>query len=557
MINLANKIKLALILICFSFDSMASSKPVLFYSDLAAGPKNGWSKTEPSKGAVVTVWGRNLGDFKSAGTYGNYITVGGVHLTDLKNYAEEWGEEAPVPGIQKISFWLTNDMPKGLVDISVTVDGVISNKLPFMINSGRLVFIDNSLLPSVGYGTHENPYSSPSKALGSLKAGDILYFKSGVYNLKYWEGGENIWARPTAPKGTKENPIAFVAYPKATPIFDSLSAKSSSFHTGIRIDVPWYTVSKLTFVSYASAIIASGENARIVANDVDGGNIFRFGIGVITAARDGVKVFGNRVHGGETGNRLDHAIYLSGCSPNEGIEVGYNYIHDNNFGAGPMIVVNHQDERCSPDVRLAAHKIYSNFIDCQKYPSRAIGLYDQSWDPKTDSSGEPEPTYVFNNITHSCGDKRQPVFYQNSAHGRWYNNTLYNSLGNGLSVSGERVLSTEIINNIFHMKLPNLKYFNVTNGKYIVTNNLYYGAGPDNGLDAKPVNLDPNMYVTPYKLEARLWPTSPAINAGSLSTMKIVNLDYKGRARVTADIGAAAKTEIIIMKKPSFEPQMQ
>lgn len=554
---LRNKIQLIWLLILCSLDAVASVSPVLLYSDLAAGPKSGWSQSEPNKGAVVTIWGRNLGDATSAGKYGNYVTVGGVNLTAVTSYAEEWGEERPVPGIQKISFWLTNDMPTGLVDISVTVGGVTSNKLPFRINTGRLIFIDNSLSPAVGNGTHEFPYSSPGKALGTLKAGDILYFKSGLYNLRYWEGGENIWARPTAPKGTEENPIAFVAYPKATPLFDSLSARNSSFHTGFRIDVPWYTIAKLSFVSYASAIIASGENIRIIANDTDGGNVFRFGIGVITAARDGIKVFGNSIHGGETGNRLDHAIYLSGCAPNAGNEVAYNYIHNNNFGAGPMIVVNHQDERCPSNVRLAAHKIHSNFIDCQNYPSRAIGLYDQSWDPKTDTAGEPEPTYVYNNVTHSCGDNGQPVFYQNSAHGRWYNNTLYNSLGNGLSVAGNRVITTEVINNIFHQKSPDSDYFNISNGSYVVSNNLYYGAGKDNGIDSSPINADPDMYVTQYKLEVRLWPTSPAIKSGSIATMSIVNSDYKGIMRVTSDIGAAARAEVATRKVLKGEPKIQ
>ena len=65
------------------------------------------------------------------------------------------------------------------------------------------------------------------------------------------------------------------------------------------------------------------------------------------------------------------------------------------------------------------------------------------------------------------------------------------------------------------------------------------------------------MYVTQYKLEARLWPNSPAIKSGSLSTMSIVNLDYKGKVRVTSDIGAAAKTETNIKKTPVAEPKIQ
>ena len=555
--NVAKRINFALFFLICSFHAIASNKPVLLYSDLVAGPKSGWSKTEPDKGTVVTVWGRNLGDSKSGPDIDSYITVGGISLTTLNNYAEEWGEEKPIPGIQKISFWLTNDMPTGPVDITVTVNGITSNKLPFRINTGRLVFIDNKVTDGAGIGTYERPFNSPTRALDQLRSGDILFFKTGTYDQRYWEGGENIWVRPNAPKGTQEMPIAFVAFPNATPVFDSLKARNSSFHTGIRIDSAWYTVSKLNVVSYASGIIAAGPNIRVVGNDIDGGNVFRSGTGVVTAANNGVKVLGNAVHGGETGSRFDHAIYISGCAPLEGNELAYNHIFDNNFGSGPMIVVNHQDERCPNNVRLASHKIHSNFIDCENFPSRAIGIFDQSWDALTDLAGEPEPTYVFNNITYQCGNNKEPVFYQNSGHVRWYNNTLYKSLGDGLSVAGERVISTQIINNIFHTKDENVIYYKVFSGKSESLNNLVYGSSVQTYTSATDIIDEPNLYVGKHRLEVRLWPGSPAINSGSKSTLSFVSSDYRGISRITSDIGAASyitKTKLIEEPPPPEIP---
>lgn len=524
---------------CPSGHEYTGTVPVLLYSDITSGVDNGWSAAEPNKGAVVTVWGRNLGNIRGS----SYVTVGGVNLTTAGDYAETWAEEKPIPGIQKVTFWLKSEMPEGATSITVTVGGVTSNSLPFSVrNTGNLYFVDNTLGTN-GNGSYESPFNTPGTALATMTAGDTIYFKTGTYNQMYWGGGENIWVRDTAPDGTAAAPITFTAYPNSTPLFDSRTANNSSFHTGMRFDSPWYTVSKLKFNSYASGVIGSAEGIRVVGNDVDGGNVFRFGIGVITGARDDNKILGNAVHGGETGDPLDHAIYLSGCAPNVGNEVAYNWIYDNNFGYGPMIVVNHQDARCASNVRLASHYIHSNFIDCTNYPSRAIGLYHQSWDAGTDTAGEPEPTYVYNNITYNCGNVDQPVAYQNSAHGRWYNNTFYNSLSesiSSLSVSGTRVVSAEIKNNIFHKTSPNGAYYSEGAPSFTSSNNLYFGAGNGPVSDANAVNADPLITVDAANATVTIASNSPANNAGDDTTLTTVIKDFFGNIRQSIiDIGAS------------------
>jgi len=51
--------------------------PVLLFSDLTLAPSSGWSAATPTRGAVVTVWGRNLGLTRGSST----ISVGDVALS--------------------------------------------------------------------------------------------------------------------------------------------------------------------------------------------------------------------------------------------------------------------------------------------------------------------------------------------------------------------------------------------------------------------------------------------------------------------------------------------
>ena len=63
--------KLAIIsLIYFALAGLAFAEPVLYFSDLTSGPKTGLGDGKGS-GAIVTVWGRNLGN--SQGTSEVYI----------------------------------------------------------------------------------------------------------------------------------------------------------------------------------------------------------------------------------------------------------------------------------------------------------------------------------------------------------------------------------------------------------------------------------------------------------------------------------------------------
>ena len=126
-------------------------RPIILFSDLQSAPSSGWSAADPAKGAVVTIWGRNFG----AARNNSYVSVNGVNLESDSDYMDAWGKKNnPVPFLETITFQLNNSMTPGDGSITVSVNGYLSNTLPFRINSSNIKFVDNSV-SGTGTGTFE------------------------------------------------------------------------------------------------------------------------------------------------------------------------------------------------------------------------------------------------------------------------------------------------------------------------------------------------------------------------------------------------------------------
>jgi len=537
--------------------------PVLLFSDMIYGPNSGWSSTEPNKGAVITIWGKNFGDTRGD----SFVTVNGVDLTSDSDYAEEWGKyNSPTPFLQSISFWLNNQMPSGEGSISVTINGETSQEIPFTIGEGDIFFVDYTA-NSNGDGSLQSPWNkfkrgSIYKAIG---AGDVVYFREGVMN-KHESGKSNIYV----PKGnlvaTKEKPIALVGYPGEKMLFDSYTNGDGNFYRGIKVDVPYITIAKLHTNSYEQAIQGSAYN-RIISNDLQGMRKYKRGNGIIFNGRDGAVILGNSVHGARSNHRLDHSIYIGGCYPTKGAEVAYNYSYDNVIGRGPHISVNHQEVRCGKKVPdpdrpgkektihdhtlwVKSHYIHNNVVDCRisdqarseapplddekKYTttSRGIGIYHLSWQEGVNET-EPEPSQVYNNVLKSCGNGG--ALYHNNGHANFFNNTLIDSIGSSISVGTQRTdephLSTQIVNNIMYYSTPSQteepnKCISVQGsrliGDLIVEKNVCFNAnsdivGPRGGLipNIDTISADPNIVIDIENSNFSIKQGSPAINEGN------------------------------------------
>ena len=526
-------VKLIPLLLLYFYSASAFSGPVIYFSDLNVAPNTGWSAADPNKGAVVTIWGKGFGSERGA----SFVIVNGEKLTANSDYPETWGEFGkPVPFLQRITFQLNASVPLGAGSISVFVKGSQSNAIDFSVNQGRIVFVDVNA-SGTGNGSLTSPWSDPGDFMNAMQPGDVAYFRAGLYNEKYNGGKSVMWFRDTETHGQPGAPIALVAYPNEEPVFDSWTNGNSNFKNSIRLSASYFTVSKMKILGYSNAVSGS-DYARIVGNDLIGGRVLVDGNGIVEVGDNGAVIYGNNIHGGRSGNRLDHAAYITGCAPIEGNEMAWNYMHDNSFDRGPIVVVNHQENRCPSNVHVKSHFIHHNVVDCSDYPSRGIGLFDQSWDGGGET--EPEPSYVYGNIVIECGISGYTSMYQNAAHGRWYNNTIYNSRESAFSISGSRVISSEVVNNIITLQKPSSDYIGDIEGASVVTNNLYFGAGAYSGTDPNGINADPKMIIDVLLNNFKLEPDSPAINAGA-APLDFNTLDINGIGRSiegNADMGA-------------------
>jgi len=433
------------------------SEPIIFFSDLISAPKNGWDSSEPNKGAIVTIWGRNFGTQRG----NSYVTVNGSNLTANSDYKDAWAKtNNPVPFLQTITFQLNSNMSNGDGTISVSVNNKTSNTIPFRINTiGSIYFIDVNA--SEGTGTLSDPWGDPKRFISAMEPGDVGYFREGLYDGKYNRGKSNIWIRTTQTWGTPEDPIGFVGYPNEVAMFDSwTNGDKSSLNSSIKIEARFITVSKL-FTRAFTRGIQVGRYGRIIGNDAIGVQEVIGGAGIIHVGSDGVKILGNAVHGGRSGNRLDHSIYIDGCQELAPNEIAYNYSYDNLIDRGPHFVDNHQRTRCKSDVYQKSNHWHNNLLSCEADSSRGIGIYDLSWDKG--EANEPDPAYVYNNILIGCGDGWNGAMYHSNGHAVFYNNILLNNQGKGIQLlDASDVLSSKVINNII---------VNTTNDEYVTGEN--------------------------------------------------------------------------------------
>ncbi len=546
--------------------SATSDEPVLLFSDMENAPKTGWSASEPNKGASITVWGRNLGDSRG----NSYVSVNGVNLTHTSDYAL-WGEYWPTPFYQKITFWLNSQMSDGDGEIRVTVNGKTSNALPFSIREGRIFFVSNE---TNGDGSLENPFkNSELTKYGvlqfGLKEGDILYYRGKSYTQAQY--GANSFIRINDSDGvlnlSKEMPFSLIAYPAEKPhITYGENVVGAAFKAQIK-----YAIFSGFEVETEYTSINLTNWGRAIGNDLVG-LLKKSSGGTATVVTDGNGniILGNAIHGGRSGWRLDHGTYFSGCADIEGNYLGWNYVYDNDFGRGPELAVNHQQDRCAPGTQiLKSHFIFNNIVDCLPQRATTVNVYDLSYD---EGEEEPEPIFIYNNIFANCGtldfnDTEDvgwavaSVTQSSRGHSRFYNNTFYNTHYVGFEVSSGE-LSTYFRNNIMVMNSSGVladsrDHQYVINGNRgqintVISDNLFYDIGA-NTMNLDDLDTTSNiegqnpLFVNPSDFDFELKKGSPAINAGAndlvfevqAPSFAPISKDIFGRARSGQyDLGA-------------------
>lgn len=498
----------------------AFAAPELLFSDLSSGPNSGWSDARSDTGVAVTIWGKGFGDTRGA----NYVTVNGHDLTAAVDYPDGWGQfNDPVPWLQRVTFHLNSSVASGAGTITITVDGETSNAIPFVVRGGNIYFTDVNA-SSAGDGSFENPWRSPASFFTQEQAGDTLYFRGGSYDQRYLSGHSNFYLWNEA-RGSENNHIAMVGYPGETAVIDSINNYVHGTLTNGIYAPDYYTISRLTIRATYQAV-QSYSNGRVVGNDLVGNKVGSSGVGILDIYDNAVVAYGNAVHGAETGSKQDHGIYVKGCADETGAKVGYNYVFDNRIDRGPVVVINHQQTRCSSSQYVKKHYIFSNLVDCTGNPARGIAVYDLSWDGPPET--EPEAPVIFNNIVYNCGRAQYPAMYTNAAHSEWYNNTVYNGVGVGLEIMDARVISTRVRNNIFHMASGSAPYIRHVDGVLVASNNLYFGGASGSELGGSAVLADPMISIDPQSRIFSISPNSPAIDAGVSTNIDQQLRDFAG-----------------------------
>jgi hypothetical protein len=537
----------------------ASASPLLCFSDLASGPKTGntdvsLSQTAGADGAIVTVWGKNLG--ASQGT--SKVFVNGV---DAKVYS--W-RNATTPAdlfsrhkMQMIELQVSGLTPDNGAGITVTVNAETSNALPFTIRSASIYFVKTSGNDISGNGTWSTPWKTMPKAVNAMAAGGIVYVCDGesATSEDSYGGAVNLDRH-----GSDTMPLSILAYPGAQVFVgdSSLNFGFGHWESGYGYIDHW-NVAKFHITSGEISIPVS-TGSRLVGNYITAPTASA-AEGTVEADGNNVCILGNEItKAGKPGcSKLYHPLYVS--SPRTGTgaryptesnrEIAYNYFHDNNA----IRAINIYSEQASTAF-MTHHLVHDNFIINQVSDAMLIGYYTvgENWfynniivkaglGPDPDPSESSASTHYGVQFDAGHEDTTTTIYF--------YNNTVYgcgwSQTANGPGASGN-VCITDLGRYTLHF---NNNIVCSTGEPYVAGwsdadlskvaggNNLWYGKGAAPAWDLSPLNSDPK-FVDTAQADMHLMQGSPALDAGrDLSPVVTVDFDGVSRPQGPAyDIGA-------------------
>ncbi len=534
-----------------------TTDPVLYFSDLASGPRTGNSDTSNGRtgadGAIVTLYGVNLGSSQGSSTvYANGAAAASYY---------SWGN-ATAPAdlytyhrMQMVSFQVSHLAQDGVGEIYVVVNGRQSNTLPFTVRSGNVYFATTTGDDDTGDGSWTAPWRTIPHTADSLVPGDIAYIGDGVDQLAETDYGAAV---NLGSDGTPGSPIALAVYPGATSQVGNATMERA-FHvwngnTG-SYAVHW-VLARFT-VSTGGVGLPAEAGFRVVGNYVtapqgDGMD------GAINAEGSDVSILGNEMENvGAAGcSKLYHAIYLKGVRQDDpprppieaNREVAWNYLHDNLSNRA----INIYSEQAN-SAFITGHRVHDNVIVNQRGDGIMLGYYvvGDNW--------------VYNNLVIHAGlgpEWGDPSYHTgirlNTGHEEitqtavyLYNNTLYGNGWAGAAFPDEtgsllfdpgalsRSTAFSFGNNIIYSTgepytagesaaLPVADY-----------RNGWYGDGSGPAWDTGAIEDDPG-FVNAGGFDFRLQEGSPAIDTGRNLTA-VVPRDLLGVPRPqgsTLDLGA-------------------
>jgi hypothetical protein len=532
----------------------SADTPHLAFSDITSGPSSG--NTDPyGGGAIVTVWGENLGSSQGSST----ITCGGVPA----NHVYYWGNADGKSNGQHADLYTRLQMQEisfsvgGGADSSgivVTVNGVGSNTLPFTVRSGTIHFIKTTGTDS-GSGTWSAPWQHIPYCDSHMAAGDITYACDGVATTTQDADGSGFEVNTA---GTEASPKALIAYPGATvTITYGGSHGAIFFYYGDGNDCRWWVISKMYVNSTASQGIQASNfsyvgldyaGLRIIGNRGYSPNCGMSDVGYFDFHIGGkLWIYGNELDtiSNTVGSKLHHPLYLSDIrngsvwSHSYGYYVGWNYIHD----CASVDAINVYQES-SPFGVMHDIYIHDNWLE-NDYGRSIMSRASQG------------DLFIYNNVVYNCGlngasfetyldiDTSYGGVPNPNTNVRVYNNTFYHpstTESTAVSFVGTYEFKDNII--VPYSGKPYYSGATPTGGSGNYKNCFYGGSGSPPSWDTGKITSDP-LFTNASAGDLSLKGDSPCRDAG-LNTSSLVTQDIVGVLRpqgAAVDVGAFEYTD--------------
>jgi hypothetical protein len=549
--------------------AQSSTGPVLHYASAKAGPNQGWEGST-TRGASISIWASNVGSVRGS----SFVQVGSVALTSDSDYAE-WGattNPTTAKGYQRITFWLRSNMPAGDTSgVSVTVNGVRSNVLPFTItNTGRIYFLSltgsqsNNGLFSNTIGSGAGPWSNLGVAVTRMRAGDFLYMRGGNWTainqngssnysyIGYFESGSGgcVYYQPLI-NGTDAMRITLTSYPGEVAAFEGSDIRNYSKYwtfTNLRFSNVGAN-QNLTLGSQWSHCTECSDHS--VGLDVIGNEFVGTEHHSIQAFGDNFRIAANYfnvvpVGGGGYGPETAYPLYLS-----SGID---RVIADNEIHGGAMYSIHAYDEdreSCTDTGRVLQNWIIEgNLMDA----SDAGAGFRSPMLIGAGNLASLDGMIVRNNILYSNGTAYLAgirIFAGVERNIAILNNTFY-GLPSGVLIdytSRDVMSGFTVNNNIFanmttSAQVPSISGYHIYNStgrpSVVTARSNLYDVSPRmlSATDASPVVGNP-LFANPSVRDFHLRSGSPAIDAGQSSNTVLDDYDGASRPQGSGnDIGA-------------------
>jgi hypothetical protein len=546
--------------------------PVLFFSDLASGPRSGNSddslgQTANQDGAIVTVWGKNLGETQGTST----VSVGGLEARVYSWGPATQGANLHVRmGLQAIALQIPGGAPLGAAPITVTVGGVPSNDLSFTArDQGKIYFVtaDGS---DAGNGSWTQPWATFDKVTNRIENGDVVYFGDG---FRDHSGQSDTGFFGLNSNGTAALPKAIVAYPGATATVggDRCEPTGHALINNYAGDLDAYTrhwvISKFRIHSPPDCdqdtAVEVGHGYRLVGNYIstprtgDGCQSGAVQCGGFNACGDDLFILGNELADAQTvnastGSKQCHGFYISGNRQDDGVErnreIAWNYIHDCANNRAINIYNESYNGEGAPRTQIEGHHIHDNWVENQRGIGLLLGqdVTGDNWfynnifvntglgpefpdgggffplELAAGSSYDPKPTtlYVFNNLVYGASYPGGPDW----------------AIGLVYFEQNANQVTLELQNNIFVSTEAGIDYVHSDSSNFDSSNNLWFGAGPAPGNDASSKNADP-LFVAPGSFDFHLQAGSPAKTGGVPTSVVFLDFDGIPRPEGSVSIG--------------------